>query len=274
MAPTTRYTCLKKDAFFALANGWISFNHKRCRNVTAISSPWCDPVMGWSPPGSAGVPPAQHWHCLGHLLGAARPATAPGLCLGRSHAVPGGRVAGCPFAGKLSGTQRQRMRAGRPRSRVGCLLPSLLLLEGACAGSPGRSPADVAESSRFVALGGSLFFRLFHMEPAPLPLAPLELAPQNVEKAVAGRLDQLDRAGGLADLNAVVSLQVQAGLSVHGQKYRLLGGFQTQFDGRRNRAQPANGRSGCARQWELPASPPGWDREWDRRRKGYRRSTR
>ena len=33
--------------------------------------------------------------------------------------VPAGRVAGCRIAGKLSGTEREWMRAGRPRSRVG-----------------------------------------------------------------------------------------------------------------------------------------------------------
>ena len=68
-----------------------------------------------------------------------------------THAVPTGRVAGCAIAGILSGTQRQCMRAGRPRSRVG-LLPSLLLLEGAGAGLPGHTRADAAEPSRFVAL--------------------------------------------------------------------------------------------------------------------------
>ena len=41
------------------------------------------------------------------------------ICFGRAHAVPAGRVAGCPIAEKLSGTQRDSMRAGRPRSRVG-----------------------------------------------------------------------------------------------------------------------------------------------------------
>ncbi|MCY3758427.1 MAG: hypothetical protein OXG96_11955 [Acidobacteria bacterium] len=65
------------------------------------------------------------------LLDPARPAPAPGLCFGRGHAVPAGPVAGCPIAGKLSGRQRECMRAGRPRSRVGRLLPSLLLLEEA-----------------------------------------------------------------------------------------------------------------------------------------------
>ena len=77
--------------------------------------------------------------------------TAPGLCFGRAPAVPVGRVAGCHIPGALSGTQRECMRAGRPRSRVGPA-PSLLLLKGARAGLPGRSPADAAELSRLVAL--------------------------------------------------------------------------------------------------------------------------
>ena len=63
--------------------------------------------------------PHTSWHNLGHLLRPARPATAPGPSFGRAHTVPAGRVAGCPIEGELSGTQRQCMRAGRPRSRVG-----------------------------------------------------------------------------------------------------------------------------------------------------------
>ena len=38
---------------------WTSFNHKRRQNASALLSRWCDHVMGGSPPGSAGVPPAQ-----------------------------------------------------------------------------------------------------------------------------------------------------------------------------------------------------------------------
>ena len=71
------------------------------------------------PPGSARVPPAQHWQNLAHLLGPDRLAKTPGLCLGLAPAVPAGRVDGCAIAGKLSGTQRDSMRARRPRSRVG-----------------------------------------------------------------------------------------------------------------------------------------------------------
>ena len=70
-------------------------------------------------PGARASRPHHYWHSLGHLLHLARPATAPGLCFGRVHAVAAGRVAGCHIAGKLSGAQRECMRAGRPRSRVG-----------------------------------------------------------------------------------------------------------------------------------------------------------
>ena len=38
---------------------WTSFKDKRHQNASALLSRWCDPVMGGSPPGSAGVPPAQ-----------------------------------------------------------------------------------------------------------------------------------------------------------------------------------------------------------------------
>ena len=76
-------------------------------------------TMSWdeAPPGARASRPHKSWHSLAHLLDPDRPATAPGLCFGRAHAVPAGRVAGCRIAGKLSGRQRERMRAGRPRSR-------------------------------------------------------------------------------------------------------------------------------------------------------------
>ena len=38
---------------------WTSFNDNWRQNAFALLSRWCDPVMGGSPPGSAGVPPAQ-----------------------------------------------------------------------------------------------------------------------------------------------------------------------------------------------------------------------
>ena len=50
----------------------------------------------------------------------------PGLCFGQAHGVTAGRVAGCYVAGILSGSLRQCMRAGRPRSR-GAPPPGTLL---------------------------------------------------------------------------------------------------------------------------------------------------
>ena len=129
--------------------------------------------MGGSPPGSAGVPPAQHWQSLAHLLDPDRPAKTPGLCLGRAHAVPAGTVDGCSIEGKLSDNPRQRMRAGRPRSRVGrfrhdcpsresrrkrtgwmvALNPDLTI--------PWWPSCPFVDNSFFV------FFRLFQESPAP-----------------------------------------------------------------------------------------------------------
>ena len=77
----------------------------------------CDDVMGGSPSGSAGVPPAQLWHSFTPLLHPTRPATAPRFCFSRAQAVPAGGVAGRRIAGNLSGTLRECMRARRPRSR-------------------------------------------------------------------------------------------------------------------------------------------------------------
>ncbi len=75
--------------------------------------------MGESLPGSAGVPPAQ-------VLAQPRLSSPPGSKGNAPRALlqlgPYGsadRAGGCNIAGKLSGTQRQCMRAGRPRSRVG-----------------------------------------------------------------------------------------------------------------------------------------------------------
>ena len=62
--------------------------------------------------------PHQAWHSLGHLPHLDQPGTAPWLSCGLAAAVPADRVAACSIALKLSGGQRDRMRAGRPRSQV------------------------------------------------------------------------------------------------------------------------------------------------------------
>ena len=62
--------------------------------------------------------PHKAWHSLGHLPHLDQPGTAPWLSFGLADAVPAHRVAACDIALKLSGGQRDRMRAGRPRSQA------------------------------------------------------------------------------------------------------------------------------------------------------------
>ena len=62
--------------------------------------------------------PHQAWHSLGHLPHLDQPGTAPWLSFGLADAVPAHRVAACSIARKFSGGQRDRMRAGRPRSQA------------------------------------------------------------------------------------------------------------------------------------------------------------
>ena len=82
--------------------------------------------------------PHQAWHSLGHLPHLDQPGTAPWLSFGLPDAVPADRVAACSIALKLSGNQRDRMRAGRPRSQA---MPSRWLGRGCLAG-------DFSESRR------------------------------------------------------------------------------------------------------------------------------
>ena len=77
-------------------------------------------TMSWDEgfPGARASRPHQAWHSLGHLPHLDQPGTAPWLSFGLAAAVPADRVAACSIALKLSGGQRNSMRAGRPRSRV------------------------------------------------------------------------------------------------------------------------------------------------------------
>ena len=61
--------------------------------------------------------PHQARHSLGHLPHLDQPGRAPWLSFGLAAAVPAHRVAACSIALKLSGSQRDSMRAGRPRSQ-------------------------------------------------------------------------------------------------------------------------------------------------------------
>ena len=75
--------------------------------------------MSWDDgfPGARASRPHQAWHSLGHLPHLDQPGTSPWLSFGPADAVPAGRMAACSIARKLSGGQRDRMRAGRPRSQ-------------------------------------------------------------------------------------------------------------------------------------------------------------
>ncbi len=76
-------------------------------------------TMSWDDgfPGARASRPHQACHSLGHLPHLDQPGTAPWLSFGLAAAVPADRVAACGVALKLSGGQRDRMRAGRPRSQ-------------------------------------------------------------------------------------------------------------------------------------------------------------
>ena len=90
-------------------------------------------TMSWDESflGARASRPHQAWHSLGHLPHLDQPATAPWLSFGLADGVPAHRVAACSIALKLSGGQRERMRAGRPRSQA---MPSRRCRGGCLAG--------------------------------------------------------------------------------------------------------------------------------------------
>ena len=96
---------------------WTSLNHKRRQNASAfcalgVTMSWDDGFLG-----ARASRPHQARHSLGHLSHLDQPGMAPWLSYGLADAVPADRVAACSIALKLSGDQRNRMRAGRPRSQ-------------------------------------------------------------------------------------------------------------------------------------------------------------
>ena len=90
--------CFCNSAFFALG----------------VTMSWDDGFLG-----ARASRPHKAWHSLDHLPHLDQPGTAPWLSFGLADAVLAHRVAACSIALKLSGGQRDSMRAGRPRSR-GC----------------------------------------------------------------------------------------------------------------------------------------------------------
>ena len=81
-----------------------------------VTKSW-DEALPARPLGARASRPHNAWHSLGHLPHLDQPATTPWLSFGLADAVPADRVAACSIELKLSGSQRDRMRAGRPRSQ-------------------------------------------------------------------------------------------------------------------------------------------------------------
>ena len=97
---------------------WTSFNHKHTKMLLqfcalAVTMSWDDGFLG-----ARASRPHQAWHSLGCLPHLDQPGTAPWLSFGLAAAVAADRVAACSIALKLSGGQRDSMRAGRPRSQA------------------------------------------------------------------------------------------------------------------------------------------------------------
>ena len=114
-----------------------------------VTMSWDDGFLG-----ARASRPHQACHSPGHLPHLDQPGTAPWLSFGLADAVPAHRVAACSIALKLSGGQRDRMRAGRPRSQA---MPSRRCGGGCLAG-------DFSECRR------APFGKLpFAREPGPRP---------------------------------------------------------------------------------------------------------
>ena len=149
--------------------------------------------MGGSPPGSAGVPPAQ---ILPQLRpspppestgSGALPLLRPGPCGSRrqggrlqhrreTERQPKGTAWGGNIAGKLSGNRRDSMRAGRPRSRgcrpdgeVGGIRRATSLKAGLSPLGNSRLPASRAPAPRDWADHTRVKQVLFQVSRAPAP---------------------------------------------------------------------------------------------------------
>ena len=112
----------------------------------------CDDVMGGSPPGARASRPHTSWHSLapspppGSSGSGARTLLRPGPCRSRRQ---GGRVRHRREPEQHATAQHA---GGTPALPGGRRFPTLLLLEGACAGLPGRSPCRCGTA---VTIGGA-----------------------------------------------------------------------------------------------------------------------
>ena len=100
-------------------------------------------------PGARASRPHKSWHSLVHLLHPARPATAPGLCIGRAHAV----LTGCPALPHRGETERNaaEAHAGGTPALPGGPLPITLAPQGGTRRLAGLQPC---RCGRVVTLSG------------------------------------------------------------------------------------------------------------------------
>ena len=138
-------------------NRWTSFAATTSRNAAH--------------PGARASRPHKSWHSLA-ICSTRVDGNGAGAPLG--HAVPAGRVDGCPIAGKPSATERWCMRAGRPRSRVGASSNRSCSSRVHTPACRSADRVDAAQLSRFAALRGPSchfvdhsFFLLFQTSTAP-----------------------------------------------------------------------------------------------------------
>ena len=112
--------------------------------VLGVTMSWDEGFLG-----ARASRPHQAWHSLGHLPHLDQPGTAPWLSFGLAAAVPADRVAACSIALKLSGGQRDSMRAGRPRSQA---MPSRRCGGECLAGDfrPGGSSPDYQQTILYI----------------------------------------------------------------------------------------------------------------------------
>ena len=131
---------------------WTSFNDNWRQNASALLSRWCDPVMGGSPPGSAGVPPAQ-------ILSQLRPSPPPEST--GSGALPLLRPGPCGSRRQGGRLQHRRETERQPKGQHAGGTPALPgnallsrwcdpVMGGSPPGSAGVPPAQILSTGRII----------------------------------------------------------------------------------------------------------------------------
>ena len=169
-------------------------------SALGVTMSWDDGFLG-----ARASRPYKAWHSLGRLPHLDQTGTAPWLSFGLADAVPTDRVAACSIALKLSGGQRDRMRAGRPRSQA---LPSRRCGGGCLAG-------DFSES-RPAPFGKLPFAR----QPCPCPGVRIIRKRSNEPSWPIGNKNHvpLTRFAGLGNIDTQDRQDKQAEKLLHGKR--------------------------------------------------------